>query len=78
MTIFNVYRIRPQDDGSIKRELAARFVQGEEEFLFLEDVFGMLTGLPEGAITNRTREVLASLRRASYLQVVPADDIDTV
>ncbi len=77
-TVFNVYRIHPQDDGSIKRELAARFVQSAVAFHVLEDFFGLLAGLPEGPATDRTRQILASLRRSSYLQVVPADDIGTV
>lgn len=78
MTVFNVYCLQPQEDGSIKRELAARFVESTEEFHVLVDSFGILAGLPEGTMTDRTRGILGNLRRASYYAVVPADDIARV
>jgi hypothetical protein len=73
--IYRIYRIHPQEDGSVKRQLAGRFLDLEGEIHILEDYFGVLEDLPEGPTTERTEMVLSSLRRASYLDVVAEDDI---
>lgn len=75
MTIFNLYRIHPQKDGSIRRQLAARLVESAEGVHVLEDRFGVLGGIRDGVKTPRARAILDSIRRASYLQVEPANDI---
>lgn len=77
MTAFNVYRLYPQQDGSIRRQLAGRFLESADEVHVLEDFFGVLSGLSEGKASPRARAILDSIRRASYLQVVPANDIDS-
>jgi hypothetical protein len=50
--IFHVFRVHPQDDGSVKRQFIGRFMEHDGEFHILEDHDGVLAGIPEGPITG--------------------------
>lgn len=66
---FNVFRIHPQDDGSIRREYSGRFFESAHEVRVIEDLFGDLSGVQDGPKTKGTERCLSSLRRASYWSV---------
>jgi len=75
--IFNVYRVRPQKDGSVENEMAARFIEHDGQLHILEDLSGALLGLKNGEIDERNRLILESLRyNSSYIDVVCQDDLD--
>lgn len=74
--IFHVYRVHPQDDGSVKRQFIGRFIEHDGEVHVLEDHFGVLAGIPDGPVTPRTNAIIDKLRRSSYLDIVTSDDIE--
>jgi hypothetical protein len=73
--IFHVFRVHPQDDGSVKRQFIGRFLEHDGEFHILEDHDGVLAHIPEGPITGDTNAKLEHLRRSSYIDIVTADDL---
>src|SRR5258708_746413 len=73
--LFNVYRVHPQDDGSVKRQWVARFLEHDGEFHILEDHDGILAHIPEGAVTDKTNALLDHLRRSSHIDIVTSDDL---
>lgn len=74
MTLLRVFRVHPQEDGSIRREFSAQFYESSDEVRVVEDLLGDLAGIKDGPKTPLTRRRLSSLRRASYWCVEEAQE----
>lgn len=72
--IFSVFLIHPQEDGTVKRQLAGRYLDHDDEVHVLEDHFGVLSGIVDGPIDGRTSQILSNLKRSAYIDVVGTDD----
>jgi len=72
--IFQVYRIRHDSNGDVKRQLAGRFLFEDGNVSVLEDYFGLLDKL-DGPLDDRKQRLIRSLANSGYTDVVRTGDL---
>lgn len=70
--IHSVFRVHPQDDGSVHHQLAGKYVEHNGVIDVLEDHFDM--GLQDGPIDEEKQKLLNSIRNSSYMKDVSHQD----
>ncbi len=70
--IHSVFRVHPQDDGSVHHQLAGKYAEHNGVIDVLEDHFDM--GLQDGPVNEETQKLLNSIRNSSYMKDVSHQD----
>jgi diguanylate cyclase (GGDEF)-like protein len=72
--IHSVFNVFPQDDGSVKHQLSAKYALHNGSIDVLEDHFGLMHGVKDGTVNETVAKFLRSIGNSMYMKDVNHQD----